>query len=222
VTERALPSRPLRADAARNRTAIVAAAQIAFAESGLQVPFDEIARRAGVGEATLHRRFPDRVSLIAAAFCEKMIAYADAAADALAEPDAWVGFCVYVRRVCALQSSDRGFADLLTHTFTAANPAIQELEDRRSSAYRDWLTLVRKAKASGRLRPDFHPDDMIVLLMANAGVIAASADNAPTAWQRFVEYMLQAFSADNPQSLPPAPQRRALYHAMQRTQRMPT
>ena len=69
MTRRTLPDRPLRTDAARNRTAIVAAAQRAFAESGLQVPFDEIARRAGVGEATLYRRFPDRASLIAAAFC---------------------------------------------------------------------------------------------------------------------------------------------------------
>jgi AcrR family transcriptional regulator len=209
----------LRTDAARNRSAIVATAQRAFAESGLQVPFDEIARRAGVGEATLHRRFPDRASLIAAAFCDKMSAYADAAAEALAEPDPWVGFCAYVRRVCAMQSGDRGFADLLTITFVAVNPAIKELEDRRRSAYRDWLTVVNRAKASGRLRPDFHPSDMIVLLMANAGVISAAADNAPHAWRRFVEYMLQAFSAHNDQPLPTPSARNALFQAMQRTQR---
>jgi AcrR family transcriptional regulator len=218
VTERTSPERPLRADAARNRAAIVAAAQRAFAESGLQVPFDEIARQAGVGEATVHRRFPDRASLIAAAFGDKMRAYADAAAEALAEPDPWQGFCGYVRRVCAMQSGDRGFADLLTLTFTPINPAIEELENRRDCAYNDWVTIVDKAKAAGRLRPDFHPHDMVVLLMANAGVVAATADTAPEAWQRHVEYLLQAFAADNPQPLPPPPAHDALFRAMQRTQ----
>jgi AcrR family transcriptional regulator len=218
VTKRTLPDRPLRTDAARNRTAIVAAAQRAFAESGLQVPFDEIARRAGVGEATVHRRFPDRASLIAAAFGDKMRAYADAAAEALAEPGPWQGFCGYVRRVCAMQSGDRGFADLLTLTFAAVNPAIEELENRRNSAYRDWVTIVRKAKAAGRLRRDFHPDDLIVLLMANAGVVAATATTAPDAWQRHIEYMLQAFKAGDTEPLPAPPARDALFRAMQRTQ----
>jgi AcrR family transcriptional regulator len=234
VAKPTLPDRPLRADAARNRTAIVAAAQRAFAESGLQVPFDEIARRAGVGEATVHRRFPDRASLIAAALGDKMTAYAEAAAQALTEPDPWQGFCGYVRRVCAMQSDDRGFADLLTVTFAAvnpaveqapdpaveqaANPAVEQLEDRRTSALRDWITIVRKAKATGRLRRDFHPDDLIVLLMANAGVVAATADTAPGAWQRHIEYMLQAFASDNTLPLPAPPARDALLRAMRRTQ----
>jgi AcrR family transcriptional regulator len=222
VTKRTPPDRALRTDAARNRQAIVAAAQDAFAECGLQVPFDEIARRAGVGEATVHRRFPDRASLIATAFGDKMTAYAEAAAQALAEPDPWAGFCGYVRRVCAMQAGDRGFADLLTLTFIAANPAIEDLEERRNTAYRDWLTIVRKAKAAGRLRHDFHPDDMIVLLMANAGIIAATATTAPDAWQRHVEYLLQSFAAANTQSLPAPPARDALLKAMQRTQSIST
>ncbi|GAA2484166.1 TetR/AcrR family transcriptional regulator [Winogradskya humida] len=218
MTSPTSPERPLRTDAARNRTAIVAAAQRAFAEAGLQVPFDEIARRAGVGEATVHRRFPDRASLIAAAFGDKMTAYAEAAAQALAEPDPWQGFCGYVRRVCAMQSGDRGFADLLTVTFAAVNPAVAQLEEHRGSALRDWLTIVRKAKASGGLRKDFHPDDMIVLLIANAGVVAATAATAPDAWQRHIEYMLQAFAADNSRPLPAPPAHDALLRTMRRTQ----
>lgn len=219
MTRRTTSDRPLRTDAARNRTAIVAAAQRAFAEEGLQVPFDEIARLAGVGEATVHRRFPDRASLIAAAFCDKMLDQAEAAAEALAEPDPWTGFCGYVRRVCGMQAGDRGFADLLTITFAAANPAVEELESRRNSAFRDWVTIVRNAKASGQLRPDFHPGDLVVLLMANAGVVAATAGTAPDAWQRHVEYMLQAFAAGHTQPLPAPPARDALVQALQRTQR---
>jgi hypothetical protein len=147
-----------------------------------------------------------------------MTAYAEAAAQALTEPDPWQGFCDYVRRVCAMQSGDRGFADLLTVTFAAVNPAVEHMEDQRSSALRDWISLVRHAKASGRLRRDFHPDDLIVLLMANAGVVAATADTAPDAWQRHIEYMLQAFAADHTQPLPALPARNDLLRAMRRTQ----
>lgn len=218
MTSRTPAEKPLRTDALRNRNAIITAAQHAFAEQGLQVPLDEIARRAGVGEATLHRRFPDRESLIAAAFSDKMADYADAAAHALADPDPWAGFCGYVRRVCAMQSGDRGFAELLTLTFAATNPAIEDLEGRRARAYRDWVTIVRRAKTSGHLRADFHPDDMILLLMANAGVVAATAGIAPHAWQRFVEYLLQAFTTEHASELPAPPQRGALLQAMHRSQ----
>jgi AcrR family transcriptional regulator len=54
----------LRADAARNRTQIMAAARAAFRELGTAAPLDEIARRAGVNIATLYRRFPDRDALV--------------------------------------------------------------------------------------------------------------------------------------------------------------
>jgi AcrR family transcriptional regulator len=210
--------RPLRADAERNRTAIVAAAQQVFAERGLTVPLDEVARRAGVGEATLHRRFPDRASLIAGAFTDKMAAYARVSAEALAHDDPWKGFCAYVRQVCAMQSGDRGFADVLTVTFAPVNPVVEQLEHHRNAAYRNWLTLIRNAKAAGRLRADFHSEDLVLLLMANAGVVAATADSAPNAWQRLVEYALQAFAAANTEPLPAPPARDDLLQAMRRTQ----
>lgn len=214
-----LGDQPLRADAERNRASIVVAAQRTFAEHGLEASLGEIARRAGVGEATLYRRFPDRASLIAAAFGEKMAEYSDAASEAAKAPDPWAGFCSYVRRVCELQAEDRGFADLLTRTFTPVNPAIQELEDRRDSGLREWLILVRNAKASGQLRADFEPEDMILLLMANAGVVSATADHAPNVWRRFIEYMLQSFSADHAAPLPAPAPRVAMHRAMERTQR---
>ena len=221
MTQSTPPARPLRTDAVRNRSAIVGAAQRAFAESGLHVPFDEIARRAGVGEATVYRRFPDRSSLIAVAFAEKMTAYVEAAAESLADPDPWQGFCGYVRRACAMQSGDRGFADLLTMTFVAATPVVEELEKLRTGAFQSWVTVVDKAKAAGRLRPDFHPDDLIVLLMAHAGIVAATAGIAPDAGQRHIEYLLQAFAAGHTQALPALPGRDALLRAMQRTQGVP-
>src|SRR5215210_9003585 len=104
----------LRADAARNRTAIVEAARAVFAEQGLDVPLDEIARRAGTGNATLYRRFPARGDLIAAVFAERMVEHLDAVEAALADPDPWNGFAAYVRTVATMQSRDHGIADLVT------------------------------------------------------------------------------------------------------------
>ena len=56
-------SRPLRADAARNRERVLQAARQAFAESGYGVPLDEIAARAGVGPGTVYRHFPARAAI---------------------------------------------------------------------------------------------------------------------------------------------------------------
>jgi hypothetical protein len=59
---------------------------------------------------------------------------------------------------------------------------------------------------------------MIVLLIANAGVVAATAGTAPDAWRRHIEYLLQAFAAGHTEPLPAPPAHNALRQAMQRTQ----
>ena len=97
---------PLRADAELNRQRIVEAARAVFAEQGLGASTNEVARRAGVGIATLFRRFPTRDDLVAAVFANRMAAYAKAVEDALAEGDAWKGFCGYIEQVCQLQAPD--------------------------------------------------------------------------------------------------------------------
>jgi len=206
------PFRPaLRADAERNRQRLIASAREMFAGRGLDVPMEDIARHAGVGVATLYRRFPTRADLIAGAFEAKMTAYADAGAEALADPDPWAGFCGYIERVCAMQAGDRGFADVLCMSF----PADQRFEAERDRAYQNFLDLVHGAQAAGRLRADFVAEDLVILLMANAGVVAGTADAAPDAGRRFAAYMIQAFCADRaaPLPAPPAPAaiRRALH-----------
>jgi AcrR family transcriptional regulator len=97
-------ARGLRADAERNRAAILAVARDVFAEQGLEAPLEMIAARAGVGIATLYRRFPTREKLVAAALVEKIALYAQAAEQALAVPDPWAGFAGFVQRICELQA----------------------------------------------------------------------------------------------------------------------
>ena len=118
--------RALRADAEQNRARVLQAARELFAEQGLDASANSIARRAGVGIATLLRRFPTHDDLIAAAFAEKMTAYAHAIDDALAAADPWQGFCAYIERVCQMQADDRGFADVLTMTFPTAKTFEEE------------------------------------------------------------------------------------------------
>ena len=181
----------LRADAERNRERVLVAAREVFAEHGLDASTNEIARRAGVGVATLFRRFPNRDDLVAAAFAEKMHAYSDAIDTALADPDPWRGFCGYVERICEMQAEDRGFADVLTLTF----PTAKAFEDERNRSAAGLTELIARAQAAGRLRADFAHQDVPLILMANAGVVAATRDAAPEAWRRFVGYLLQSFAA---------------------------
>jgi AcrR family transcriptional regulator len=205
-------SRPLRRDAELNRLRIVSAARAVFSEQGLEAPLAEVARRADVGVATLFRRFPTRDDLITATFAEKMRAYSDAIDDALRDPDPWHAFCSYIERVCGMQAADRGFTHVLTQTF----PTAKAFEAERTRALRGFKELIARAKSAGALRTDFVPEDLPMLLMANAGVISGAGDAAPGTWRRLVAYLIQAFAANAEAPLPPAPSPRRMYRALLR------
>jgi len=203
---------PLRADAERNRERIIGAARALFAERGIEVTMEEVARRAGVGVATLYRRFPTRADLVAGAFEEKMWRFADGARMALTDPDPWHGFCRYVRSLCAMQAADRGFSDVLTMTF----PSVARFEAARVQAFADFSELAKRAREAGSLRQDFVPEDLIILLMASAGVVAATGKAAPRSAPRLIGYLLQAFAAPGAAPLPPPPSTRQMYQAILR------
>jgi len=211
------PESGLRVDAERNRERIVAAARRLFATDGLDVSMACVAREAGVGKATLSRRFPSREDLINAVFADRMDGYVSAVKQALADPDPWHGFIGFIHDVCAMQAADRGFAEVLAMTF----PAAKALEARRAEAYHGLLELISRAKATGNLREDFTHQDLVILLMANAGVVAATHAAAPDTWHRLVGHMLRGFA--NPGAeLPPlaeAPSTTAIYRAMIRASR---
>jgi AcrR family transcriptional regulator len=194
---------PLRADAARNRQAIIDSARELYGQRGLDVPFDEIARAARVGNATLYRHFPSRCALVAAVFADTLRRVSEAAARALDNADPWDGFAGHVRFLCQLQATDRGLADLLTTAVVGA----PELEALRASAYQDFVRIAQRAKASGALRADFVPEDLVLLLMANAGLVHRTADTAPNAWSRFIDLALDGLrtAAATPAARSPDP-----------------
>src|SRR6187455_2802316 len=107
----ATDTRPLRRDAERNRGLLVAAARDAFAADGIEVSVEEIARRAGVGVATLYRRFPTKEELIDAVLEDALGEICDAAEAALEVEDAWAGFTSFLERVFELHVRNRGIKD---------------------------------------------------------------------------------------------------------------
>jgi len=206
-------TRRLRVDAERNRAALLAAAREVFAEQGLEASLEEIALRAGVGIATLYRRFPTRTQLVAAALVDKVAQYAEAAEQALAIPDPWAGFVAYVERICDLQADDRGLSDLLS----MALPADEDIERLRRLANDRVAELIGRAQAAGRLRQEFASEDLLLLLIAHAAVVHVTGEDAPSAGRRFVALMLDAFGPQGgPSSLPMPPPRVQMRRAMVR------
>jgi AcrR family transcriptional regulator len=204
----------LRADAERNRQRLLQAAREVFADQGLDASSKKIARRAGVGIATLYRRFPTRQDLLVATFGPKLAAYTEAIDRALKDPDPWRGFCVYLTAITGMQQGDRGFRDILTLAF----PNARELRAQRDRVYHGVAELIEGAKATGRLREDFVPEDVPLLLMANAGVVAATAEHAPESSERLVGYLLQAFASAAASELPPPATPKRMYRALTRHQ----
>ncbi|WNV86125.1 TetR/AcrR family transcriptional regulator [Umezawaea sp. Da 62-37] len=182
----------LRVDARNNRDRILEVARATFAESGLDVPMKVIARRSGVAVATLYRRFPTKQSLMAAAFDEQVAACAAVIDEALAEPDAWRGFTLVVEKACAMHVLFGGF----TAEFLAAFPKAADFRGEREHNVRGFAEIVRRAKAGGRLRADFTPDDLKLLLMANGGITAASPEAARASSRRLVALLLRSLRAD--------------------------
>ncbi|KAA9381502.1 TetR/AcrR family transcriptional regulator [Microbispora cellulosiformans] len=191
----------LRADARRNRGRILVAARAVFAEHGIDAPMATVARRAGVGVATLYRRFPTRDDLVRAAFAQQMETCARALTEALADPDPWRGFQRLVETVCELQREEQGFPA----AFMAAFPdSMAEHMQARERTERDLMTLVRRAQAAGALRADFHPSDLVVAVLSHCGLVTALPHDS-AASRRLVAYLLQSFRAEAAHEVLPPP-----------------
>lgn len=193
------PAGELRGDARRNRDRIVRAAREVFAAHGIDVPLKTIARRAGVGVATLYRRFPTRASLVTAAFDEQLAECAAVFDAALADPDPWRGLCTFIETVCAAQAADRGFSGAFLAQYDDTDDARRQLD----RAEPDLARLVQRAKDAGRLRTDFDPSDVLLLLLANGGLTAQPPRVAEAASRRLVAYFLQSARAGRAAPLPP-------------------
>jgi AcrR family transcriptional regulator len=157
---------PRRKDAQRNREAILAAARELFAD-GADVPMYEVARRAGVGQATLYRNFPDRRDLAAALLLEEMEHTEQLAADHAGDPDA---FFVLIRNVVATIARFHALGELAREDACLGSA----LETRRRRLRELLKEPLRAAKAAGTVRCDLTIDDVFLVVLMVRGAIDAT------------------------------------------------
>jgi AcrR family transcriptional regulator len=194
-------SRP-RADALRNRERIVTAAREMFVEFGPEVPLDEIARRAGVGNATVYRNFPDRDALVREVVCSVLDRTALAAEAALAETgDAFEALSRFVHtsadeRVSAL-------CPMVQSTFDKHHP---DLEAARERLEEQVVGIMKRARDAGQLRADVGVGDLMIavsqLSRPPAGIQCADTDRF---LHRHLQLFLDGLRAPAASELPGAP-----------------
>ena len=165
------PERPRRADARRNYELLLSAAKEIFDEHGVDAPLDDVARRAGVGNATMYRHFPTRRELIIAV-------YSDEVAALCAEGEALLG---------AAEPGEALFGwlgEFIAHVASKRELALALADDRagrRTALFGSWHeamhstaeALLARAQRSGSVRPGLAAADL--LRLAN-GIALTGAD----------------------------------------------
>jgi AcrR family transcriptional regulator len=158
---------PQRKDAQRNHAAILAAARELFADSA-DVPMCEVARRAGVGQATLYRNFPDRRNLVAALLAEQMQHTERVAAQHAGDPDA---FFVLVRTIVENVASCFALGQLAREDACLGS----ELARGRQRLAELITEPIADAKAAGTLRRDVTTEDVFLVVSACRGAMDGGA-----------------------------------------------
>lgn len=163
-------SRPLRADARRNRDRLLEAAVRAFSTEEPDVPLDRIAKDAGVGIGTLYRHFPTREALVEAAYRNELARLCDAAADLLHAMPPDEALRTWMDRFVDYMTTKRGMAAALRAVVASGgNPYAQS----RDSMIAAIGSLLRAGAEAGTLRSDVDPGDILASL---SGVTLATAE----------------------------------------------
>jgi AcrR family transcriptional regulator len=188
--------RPLRADAARNADRILRAARDVYAELGPEAQMETIARRAGVGERTLYRRFPTKGELARAVIDQSI-------AETLSP---------VIERALRSRNPLRGLANLIEaaialgareHSALTAARQTGSLTDVSVPLDAALAELTRRAQVAGLVRADLVADDlprMVAMLYS----VLATMDPASDGWRRYVALMVDAIATSNPSRLPRA------------------
>ncbi len=199
------PTRALRRDAQANRERIVAAARAAFAADGIEVPVEQIARRAAVGMGTLYRHFPTKEDLIDAVLEDAFAEFVRAAEQALVDDDAWVAFRGFLERVFALHAENRALKDMIA-TRAHGQQRVEAMRTRMRPLLR---RLIERAQEQGALRRDFTTEDMPLVFWSGGRVTELTATVAPDLWRRHLGWLLDGLRAEAASPLPHPPLTRA-------------
>jgi AcrR family transcriptional regulator len=181
-----------RRDARRNRELLIEAAHAAFTEQGLHAPIDVIARRAGIGNATLYRHFPTRAALVDAVFRDLLTDTMSVGEQARTVDDAWAGLTGYLGTVFAGLAADRGTNDLMTTHLDG----VESLQAVHAHNRRTVELLLSRGRDQGTIRADVTPEDVLFTLAALGRTVPAlTAAAGPDAWRRPLALLLDGLRA---------------------------
>lgn len=190
---------------------IIASASELFAERGLRTTLADVARHAGVGVATVYRRFKSKDELIYEVYADRIRAGENLARQAAADPDAWAGFVRFFEQSIGILAGDRGLRDLTTggHTRSlgwARGSEPDRLAELLGENHRTMgvhlAKLVRRAKRSGGLRRDFEATDMMLLSIAVQATIAFGGTDHPDLHRRALGFILDGLRTARPSATP--------------------
>jgi AcrR family transcriptional regulator len=189
--------RVLRADARRNREAVIAAAKKLFADQGLDAQMPDVAKAAKVGVGTVYRHFPTKDDLIAALAVERFERLAEKAREDIEAEDPWEGLCDFIRFAARLQADDRGLCEVMGSRPEVMNESalavgLDKLIDK----------LVNQAKRSGELRRDLDWEDIPMIACGMGSVTQATMGPGNGRWPRLVEIIIDGLRAPGATRLP--------------------
>jgi AcrR family transcriptional regulator len=195
--------RPLRADAERNRRRILEAARDVFAEHGLGVGVDAVARQARVGVGTLYRRFPTKEDLLQAIVDDRLERLRERLRALERIDDPWAAFAAATEELAANAAGDRGFFEALQ----TAQGVLRVPDCARQAAIAEITPFLTRAQEAGAVRADVVPLD-VLQLAANAGRLPRwRAEQEPDLWRRYLAIVLDGLRAEGAHALPHPPGR---------------
>lgn len=184
-----------RADRRRNHRRLLEAAEAVIEHDGAQASFEKIARRAGVGSATLYRHFPTRQVLLNAVFHEGVARLTDRAQALHDELDPRAALAAWLHELTTYTTSTRGLATALM-----AEPGGIDMENTCHGLIKSGASLlVAEASAAGVLRTEVEPTDLVTLTNA----ISLAAEGDPDSARRLLDLALGGVLKQPPQTEAP-------------------
>ncbi|MFE4632213.1 TetR/AcrR family transcriptional regulator [Streptomyces sp. NPDC056773] len=211
--------RPLRRDAALNRERILRSAREVLGQRGLGVTLDDIAHHAGVGVATMYRRFPTKEALVRALFEQDFEMRRESAQKALAHADPWEGLVDFLVEMSADLAENRGLHEVVMLGFHSSGP----IDSAREGMLPLLEALIGRAQESGQLREDVTPSDFPLIQHMLSAASQFTQGEQPAIWRRYFEIFLNGLRQrpDNPPLTVPSMSNEAVERLMGLTRPAP-
>jgi len=187
----------LRADARRNRNAVLEAAKKLFADQGLDAQMPDVARKAKVGVGTVYRHFPAKEDLIRALAEDRFARLAEKARESLEAEDSWEGFRDFIHFSAQIQADDRGLCEVM-----GSRPDVMGAAAEAAGLPELCEKLIKRSQRSGELRKDIEWEDIPMIACGLGGIAQADVGPAIGRWPRLVEIVLDGLRAPGSKKLP--------------------